>query len=68
VIDLPSGNMLSFRFVSSPEKIVIVAGEERSPALRRGESYVHSGGCQIDYIDLETEDYSNYTATLRAKC
>jgi len=68
VIDLPSGDMLSFRFVSSPEKIVIVAGDEKSPAIRRGESYVHSGGCQIDYIDLETEGYSNHTATLRAKC
>lgn len=68
VIDLPTGEMLSFRLVSAPERIVITAGGEKSSMLRRGESYLHPRGCQIDYIDIEREDGGNHTATLRAKC
>jgi len=69
VHDLPSGEMLSFRFSSSLGDISITAGSERSNSLYTGHSFIPSTGCQIDYIDSDREDPKTETAILRvSKC
>lgn len=71
VIDLPSGEMLSFRTVSvggSNASIRLKVDDTNSIDLRTGDSMPLDNGCRIDYLAIEGVQTPPRIANLRMRC